>query len=400
MRETRRPKGLMRRWLSLSVAMLLVASCGDGGDDDIDPSGESPDASEEDSDPDSDEGDLEPSDASDGETFHFRYAHFFGPTTPQSISIERWADTITERTDGRVTFEFSYQESLLDARDILSGVADGRADMGYIANFYYPSELAFASIAEVPFITSNTGAQMRTFFDLYHENEAFRSEFEANGVHALTFNPITGNILGAPEPLETPEAVEGLQVRAVGKIAAAFEELGANPVALPAPDIYESLQRGVIDAYSSFPLEIVTDLGLHEVGPHLVDTGSGNYIVPATIIGTDLWESLPDDIRQIITEENEAHVDRAMEDLIEVEDSVCETVLEVGGSITLWSDEAVADWQDQIGDRFIDEWRSDVTANFDEAEVDEFLDQYLQKLEEYEAASDYVPGMERCAEQQ
>src|SRR5690606_1546294 len=99
-----------------------------------------------------------------------------------------------ERTDGRVEIEFFYGEALVKAADMLEGVSAGRADIGYAASLYFPAQLSLASVVEIPFTTTDPGAQAQAFYSLYQENEAFRADYENAGVHVLTFNPIGGAI--------------------------------------------------------------------------------------------------------------------------------------------------------------------------------------------------------------
>lgn len=333
-----------------------------------------------------------------GERITLRYAHYFGPTNAQSRAIIEWAEEIKERTSGRVEIEFYYGESLVKAADMLQGVASGRADLGYAASLYFPSQLPLAGVVEVPFMTSDPGAQAQAFYELYQENEAFRSDYEKQGVHVLTFNPIGGAIVGAKEPIDGIEWFQGKQIRAVGMIAEAMQSVGATPVALTFSEIYEGMQRGVVDAYTNANFDAIVDIRAHEVGPYIYDTGLGIYVAPATIINLSTWQSLPEDIRDIITEVSSRHVERAMPILMQVEDETCKTITEGGGIVGVLPEEDVDIWRGTFTEQAVATWRERATQVHDPAVVDEFYEQYLELLEAAEAASDYETGIARCVE--
>lgn len=330
--------------------------------------------------------------------YKLRYAHYLGPDSAQSISIEKWAKRIEELTDSKVKIEFFYQGSFVEATEILSAVGDGRADIGYVANFYYPAELTMASVAEIPFVTSNAEALVRTADTLYKASPEFRDEYNQQGVEVLTFNPISANLLGSAKTYGEPAAVKDEKIRAVGNVAGALKALDASPVALDATEIYEAIDRGVIDGYTSFPFEIVTDFGLQEVAPNVVDTGTGNYVLPASVINLNLWKSMPDDVRDAFNTANEEHIDNAIRDLVNVEDRVCTAIIDAGGHVTIWDDTEVASWKADVGQEFRNTWLENVSEKYGDEVASKFLDEYLVELNKNEENSSYIPGIQRCAD--
>lgn len=268
--------------------------------------------------------------------------------------------------------------------------------MGHVAHFYHPGELPLSTVSELPFLVANPQVQARVFNELYRENDEFRAEWEAMGVHVLHFNPSGVVILGSEDPIEGPDDLQGRQVRAVGYAATALDTIGANPVALEAPEIYESMQRGLIDSYSSFPFEVITAFQLQEVAPYVADPGLGNYLLTAAPISLSTWEAMPEDIRQILTEVSEELLDEAVWDIYaEVEDAVCDAIIEAGGEVTVFADDDVAAWQEQLGPEFVDEWLDNVATDRESAE--QFLDNYRTALEVHSEDADFDSGVRRCA---
>jgi TRAP-type C4-dicarboxylate transport system substrate-binding protein len=330
------------------------------------------------------------------DTYNLQFASYIGAGTAKSKAQEWWADEVERRTDGRVKVEFFYQGALLPATDILRGVADGRAQLGYVANAYHPAELPLSSVVGVPFVTSNAEAQMRTFQELYDTNDAFRAEWEGQGVHVLFFNPLSENILGMREPVDGLDGLKGKSIRGLGYVNQVLEIIEANPVAIAAPEIYEALLRGTLDGYSGFAFEVVTALKLHEVAPHTIATGTGNYVFAATPITKSLWDGMPEDIRTAITEVSTEYMAKVSEILAQTEDEVCAVIKASGGKVSVLSEEDHQAIRDAVGNSINQLWIDDVSSRGIDAEA--FFSAYTERLKRHEAEVSYVSGVKRCAE--
>jgi TRAP-type C4-dicarboxylate transport system substrate-binding protein len=278
----------------------------------------------------------------------------------------------------------------------MRGIADGRADLGYMANAYHPAELPLSSVVGVPFITSNAEAQMRTFQDLYERNEAFRNEWEKQGLHVLFFHPLSENIVGMRQPVKSLEGFKGKSIRGLGYINQVLEIIGANPVAIAAPEIYEALQRATIDGYSGFAFEVVTALKLNEVAPHTIATGTGNYVFAATPITKTLWEKMPADIKTVLNEVSREFMSKVIEILKETEDEVCAAIKAKGGTVSVLSDADVESIRRQVGDQINQRWVADASARGVDAGA--FFKDYTETLAKFEKGATYVSGVKRCAQ--
>src|SRR5699024_6403518 len=65
--------------------------------------------------------------------------------------------------------------------------------------------------------------------------------------------------------IQSPEDMRGLRVRSPSPTANdIIESLGATPISMPMGDVYEALERGVIDA-AMVPFETLYNYSFHEV---------------------------------------------------------------------------------------------------------------------------------------
>lgn len=332
------------------------------------------------------------------QTYKLMFASYIGKSGPQSQAAEWWASEVERRTNGRVTVQFFYQGALLPATDILKGVADGRAGLGYVANAYHPAELPLSSVVGVPFVTWNAEAQMRAFTELYKHNAAFRGEWEKQGVHVLFFYALPENIVGTRDPFTTVEWLKRKRIRGLGYINQALQLLDANPVAIAATDLYDAMKRGTLDAYSGFVFDQVPSLKLNEVAPYTTALGSGNYVFAVTPISSSTWKSMPDDLKKILTEVSDEFTGKMIEILGRTEDEVCATLKKSGSKVAVLPDAEVAKIKAIIGDKINKAWIADASKRG--ADAENFFKDYTATLAKYEQQSKYVSGIRRCVQSQ
>ena len=63
---------------------------------------------------------------------------------------------------------------------------------------------------------------------------------------------------------------------------------------MTATDVYESMERGVIDGYTSLAIANLPTFGLASTTPYLVDPGIGSYASSIVVINSELLEKMAD----------------------------------------------------------------------------------------------------------
>ncbi len=106
--------------------------------------------------------------------------------------------------------------------------------------------------------------------------------------------------LNTTKELRTVDDIKGLKIRTAGVDATLFAEMGASTVSMPPPDIYEGMQRGVIDAFQLNAPAIDYAVSLYEVVDY-------TYVSPVRqpaeyhhyFVNKGSWAELPDDLKAI-----------------------------------------------------------------------------------------------------
>jgi TRAP-type mannitol/chloroaromatic compound transport system substrate-binding protein len=96
---------------------------------------------------------------------------------------------------------------------------------------------------------------------------------------------------------------DGLKIRTYGEWGKVLEDIGAAPLYLPAGEVYQALERGVIDATELGGPALDWVFGLHEVAQYVYEPGVHS---PAAV-GDAIWnrasyEALPDDLKLLLVQ--------------------------------------------------------------------------------------------------
>lgn len=237
------------------------------------------------------------------------YADYLPDSSTFGRMSQFFQENVTERTGGAVTFENYWAGSLLGQPEQLAGVRDGIADIGLIFGGIFPSELPIASWL-LALGLDQTGSPLHDFAagtaamqELASTWEPLREEFADNGLMPLYWTSTVPFMALCTDPITSgDDAFEGRNTRASGVFqSGATEALGAIPVTVAFNEIYEGLQRGVLDCAlmdpGSIPAFDFADVA-QEFVPLSIISALGGYTV-----NLDFWESLPSELQNIIYEE-------------------------------------------------------------------------------------------------
>ncbi len=103
------------------------------------------------------------------------------------------------------------------------------------------------------------------------------------------------------KPIRTLDDFKGLKMRTVGAWAQILPELGASVVSLPGGEVYQALERKVIDATEwATPGENVIS-GFHEIAKYVIVPGSHQPSAPfELVINMKKWNELSDELKGVL----------------------------------------------------------------------------------------------------
>jgi TRAP-type transport system periplasmic protein len=378
--------------VALLAAALLLAAC--GADNDV----AAPDTAEEDEAPaatsEADGDTPEPESAAD--PVRLTAQSYLGEAAALGRIAAWFYEEVESRTRGAVTFDAFWDGSLVEALGIRDAIRDGRLDVGQATHAYHPDEFPITGVTAIPFVTNNVPAQTAALTRLYHQSDAYRDEWESQGLRLISFLAVPPSVLGTVQPVSSLDDLSGMQIRGVDRFIPALEVVGANPVSLTAFEVYEALERGTVAGYTGIPLDIAGALSLHEVAPHVLDMGQGLYAGAYLAMSLRTWESLDPSVQNVI-DEVAAEIPAMIGDLYaEGEGRACEAVHDADGSVAVLSEAEVQEWAELLGDTVLETWTGRVAGAGQDP--DAVFATYESLLRDAEAAhDDYASGLEACA---
>ena len=226
------------------------------------------------------------------------YAFFAPAGTFPAVQMDKWAEEVEKRTDGKVKINTFPGGSLLTAENMYDGVANGLADIGLSSTTYEPGRFPLLAISDMPSGYPNAKVASDVISELVNEYppEAFK-DFKI-----ITTFAAEPAYIQSQKPIESLEDLKGKQLRISGATTDLFEKLGASPVGMSQGEVAESLQTGIVNGYVS-SREVLKDMKYAEMVKYVTDYPlTVNTFV--AVMNKSKWDSLPDDVKKVIDELN------------------------------------------------------------------------------------------------
>jgi TRAP-type C4-dicarboxylate transport system substrate-binding protein len=146
------------------------------------------------------------------------------------------------------------------------------------------------------------------------------------------------------KPVQKLEDLKGMRIRATGSVARIVGALGATPVAMPMPDTYDALSRGVAEGVVC-PFEALEGWRLGEVVKFTTQNFvAANSLAMFVVMNKETWNSLSPEIQKIIEKINEEWIPKQAAVWDEVDKSGLEFVSKRGHKIIPLSTEQQGQW--------------------------------------------------------
>ncbi|MEQ9121340.1 MAG: C4-dicarboxylate ABC transporter substrate-binding protein, partial [Alphaproteobacteria bacterium] len=179
---------------------------------------------------------------------------------------EAVAAFLAEKTGGNFELKIHYAEAVSPAKQNLDNVKRGAIQAGTICTGYHPGKNPVGSVGDLPFLPFKTWSKHIAGHEAIRKSEPWKEEMKKWGAMPWYSNLLPQyEVMGVGEAPKTALDWNGKTIRALGGIGEAMVKLGAALKSAPAPEAYELLERGVVDAWS-FPYSYTFGAyRLHEV---------------------------------------------------------------------------------------------------------------------------------------
>ena len=285
------------------------------------------------------------------------FANFFPPKHPIGLLMGQWCTEVEKRTNGRVKTTYYPGGILTPAPQTYASVLGGVADIGLSFNGYTKGRFPLSDLLTYPL--GNKDAYQGSMLAHAFYKKLRPKEFAE--VKVIFFHNAPPQRFGAKKPISTLEDLKGLKTRAGGGIEASIiEALGAVPVAMPMPDAYDSLQKGVLDAFLG-ATEALKGYKLAEQLTHVTYFTSTSNGVGYVVMNKDKWNAIPPDAQKVIDEIDEEYAEKMAKLWENLAEGGKEFFVQQGGKVIVLSKEEDARWTARIRpvvDKYVTELNS------------------------------------------
>ncbi|MBW7850024.1 MAG: TRAP transporter substrate-binding protein [Rhodospirillales bacterium] len=241
------------------------------------------------------------------EPIKIKVSHFLSPMSPTQVKLlQPWAEAIEKDSNGRIDVEI-YPSMQLGGKppQLFDQVRTGVADVVWTLPGYTPGRFPLVEVFELPFMTASTAeASTMAVWDFYQKH--LKEEFK--DVHVLLLHTHAPGLVHMKDKAVTKmEDLQGKKIRLpVKPIGEALKALGAVPVGMPVPEVYEALSRGVVDG-TVIPWEVTVPTRVNELVKYHTNTGLYTSVF-LLAMNKDKYESLPADLKAVVDKNSGANI--------------------------------------------------------------------------------------------
>jgi TRAP-type C4-dicarboxylate transport system substrate-binding protein len=225
-------------------------------------------------------------------------------TAAHVSAMQKFMEQVTEKTDGKITFETYYAAALHPVTESLSAIQSGLTDITFVSPSNVP-DLLPAALWE---ITVSQGAISSEFpltltegtpvqFAAYQDGPLADELAQYDATTLATWGTAPNSAICKPEVTSADQA-EGKAIRTPGPpFVDEVEQIGMTSVTLPVTDVFEGLQRGVIDCFMNVISPFIT-LGIWEEAKYFIPANFATSVGSQLLIKKSVLESLPLEVQQ------------------------------------------------------------------------------------------------------
>ncbi|WP_295855874.1 TRAP transporter substrate-binding protein [uncultured Xylophilus sp.] len=224
---------------------------------------------------------------------------------------EVFAKKVGEMTGGKFQISVHAAGELMPALGVIDGVQQGSIEACHTAGYYFfGKNEAFAVGAAIPF-----GMNTRQLNAWMYEGNGLKLTREFYAKYNMVNFPCgnTGAQMGGwfRKEIKTVEDFKGLKFRIGGFAGRVIERLGAVPQNIPGGEIYQSLEKGTIDAAEWIGPYDDQKLGFNKVAPYYYYPGWWEGTLQLDLqVNQKAYEALSPEYKAIVqAAASHAHVD-------------------------------------------------------------------------------------------
>ncbi|WP_203556974.1 TRAP transporter substrate-binding protein [Bacillus sp. B15-48] len=294
-------------------------------------------------------------DSAGQQEYVLKLAHAYSTSAFQHQYIEWFNDEVQKRSDGRLSIDIYPSAQLMPQEQEVPAVLQGQIDMSFTSSPVMASFDPIWNIYELPFVFEYHPEDLSIIME---NRKAFdKSEngggkiakmMEEKGLKILAFayTEAYGGIATTEldNLITVPESAKGLKLRTAGGMLGSetIKAIGASSVTITTAEIITALQQKLVDGLLTtpiYPSQVKMPIKTYTNVPLI------NSLIPLSI-SVEKFESLPEDLQQILTETGEDLEEYIVEKVLSETNKAFANLESQGVEIYYPTEEEVAEWKE------------------------------------------------------
>ena len=239
----------------------------------------------------------------------WRLGSSVGPQDDGTLMLQKLADRVLEKSDGRFEIEVVPIETIgFKNVDSLRVLKQGVIEAMWLAPYYLTRDEPLMGVFAPHGMFVDPEDNLKVV-DVQYEigKEILADKWGVVQIARSPFASLRDLIMMSKEPVNTLEGLKKLKVRQFTKEGLqAFNALGISTQMVPSSELYLALQTGVVDAAVYGPTYGKSQ-SIYEVTCCFSYLSAFSMAYPFSVaVNKDVWEGLPADLQKILSEESEA----------------------------------------------------------------------------------------------
>jgi TRAP-type transport system periplasmic protein len=270
-----------------------------------------------------------------------KFSNFFAATHQYAVLGQQFCEEIKKSTNGKVEITYYPGGILTTATKMFEGVVNGVSDIGLAHCEYTRGRFPVTETLSFPLGYPSgyvAGQVANDFFNQFHPKEW-------DAVQVLWFYSTGPQIVSTvKKPVRALEDLKGLKLRTAGRPADILRNVGGTPVAVEMADIYDGLQRGVVDGLIA-SMEVQKGWKTGEIIKYAsLSYKAGTVFTFYVVMNKSKWNALPEDQKKVFREVGQQfqHKYGVASNDIDIEGR--DYLKKNGGQVISFPDEEAAKW--------------------------------------------------------
>lgn len=235
-----------------------------------------------------------------------KLGHVSAPDLPYDIASKEFAKEVEERTNGKIKIEVYGSGQLGGDRDMIEQVQLGTLDLYAGSTASLTNFVPEFEVMDLPFLFNDHDHVYRALDGEVGQFLAEKLEgagFKHLGYWEQGFKNISNNV----REVRSAADMAGIRMRIQESplLAETYKALGADTTPIAFPEVYTSIQQGVVDGYEGSIVPF-SDIKLYEVQNYLSEARI-SFGAAVLIMNKEKFESLDEETQQIFIELGEKY---------------------------------------------------------------------------------------------